>query len=302
MWETDDKQPRKVSADERRVMIVDEVNSRTSIHVADICEHFGISEVTARSDLDKLERAGKLRRTHGGAVSITRTITISYPDQRMNLNVEAKRKVAQCAAELVSNGDSLFVDSGTTTLEFVRLLGSKHDITIVTNDLSIATFADSNLPHADVVLLGGALRKNHRYITGPIANDILGRLYVDKAFMGTDSFDPQQGFATEYTGNAEIKRGMLAHSNRHIVLMDITKLRQPSFISFAGISDFDVIVMDEDPDGTMAQAVESARTHARLVIADEVMRGTHIADEELIGGSQDRPGGRQWMTHIDTNV
>lgn len=302
MWETDDKQPRKVSADERRVMIVDEVNSRTSIHVADICEHFGISEVTARSDLDKLERAGKLRRTHGGAVSITRTITISYPDQRMNLNVEAKRKVAQCAAELVSNGDSLFVDSGTTTLEFVRLLGSKHDITIVTNDLSIATFADSNLPHADVVLLGGALRKNHRYITGPIANDILGRLYVDKAFMGTDSFDPQQGFATEYTGNAEIKRGMLAHSNRHIVLMDITKLRQPSFISFAGISDFDVIVMDEDPDGTMAQAVESARTHARLVIADEVMRGMHIADEELIGGSQDRPGGRQWMTHVDTNV
>lgn len=302
MWETDDKQPRKVSADERRVMIVDEVNSRTSIHVADICEHFGISEVTARSDLDKLERAGKLRRTHGGAVSITRTITISYPDQRMNLNVEAKRKVAQCAAELVSNGDSLFVDSGTTTLEFVRLLGSKHDITIVTNDLSIATFADSNLPHADVVLLGGALRKNHRYITGPIANDILGRLYVDKAFMGTDSFDPQQGFATEYTGNAEIKRGMLAHSNRHILLMDITKLRQPSFISFAGISDFDVIVMDEDPDGTMTQAVESARTHARLVIADEVMRGMHIADEELIGGSQDRPGGRQWMTHIDTNV
>lgn len=302
MWETDGKQPRKVSADERRVMIVDEVNSRTSIHVADICEHFGISEVTARSDLDKLERAGKLRRTHGGAVSITRTITISYPEQRMNLNVEAKRKVAQCAAELVSNGDSLFVDSGTTTLEFVRLLGSRHDITIVTNDLSIATFADSNLPHADVVLLGGALRKNHRYITGPIANDILGRLYVDKAFMGTDSFDPQQGFATEYTGNAEIKRGMLAHSNRHIVLMDITKLRQPSFISFAGISDFDVIVMDEDPDGTMAQAVESARTHARLVIAGEAARGTHIADEELIGGSQDRPGGRQWMTHIDTNV
>ena len=101
MWETDDKQPRKVSADERRVMIVDEVNSRTSIHVSDICEHFGISEVTARSDLDKLERAGKLRRTHGGAVSITRTITISYPDQRMNLNVDAKRKVAECAADLV---------------------------------------------------------------------------------------------------------------------------------------------------------------------------------------------------------
>lgn len=302
MWETDDKQQRKVSADERRVMIVDEVNSRTSIHVSDICEHFGISEVTARSDLDKLERAGKLRRTHGGAVSITRTITISYPDQRMNLNVEAKSKVAACAAELVSNGDSLFVDSGTTTLEFVRLLGSKRDITLVTNDLSIATFADSNLPHADVVLLGGALRKNHRYITGTIANDILSRLYVDKAFMGTDSFDTQQGFATEFTGNAEIKRGMLAHSNRHIALMDLTKLRRPSFISFASLADFDVVVMDEDPDEVMAKAIEAARSHTRLVLADEASHGAPIAGEELIGGNQERPGGRQWMAHIESSV
>lgn len=302
MWETDDKQPRKVSADERRVMIVDEVNSRTSIHVSDICEHFGISEVTARSDLDKLERAGKLRRTHGGAVSITRTITISYPDQRMNLNVDAKRKVAECAADLVMNGDSLFVDSGTTTLEFVRLLSSKHNITIVTNDLSIATFADSNLPHADVVLLGGALRKNHRYITGSIANDILSRLYVDKAFMGTDSFDVQQGFATEFTGNAEIKRGMLAHSNRHIVLMDTSKLRRPSFISFASLADFDVIVMDEDPDDIMAQAVAASRSHAQLVLADEAGKGMLGAGEELIGGPRDHPGGRQWMAHIESSV
>ena len=220
----------------------------------------------------------------------------------MNLNVDAKRKVAECAADLVMNGDSLFVDSGTTTLEFVRLLGSKHNITIVTNDLSIATFADSNLPHADVVLLGGALRKNHRYITGSIANDILSRLYVDKAFMGTDSFDVQQGFATEFTGNAEIKRGMLAHSNRHIVLMDTSKLRRPSFISFASLADFDVIVMDEDPDDIMAQAVAASRSHAQLVLADEAGKGMLGAGEELIGGPRDHPGGRQWMAHIESSV
>ena len=302
MWETGDKSPHKISADERRVMIVDEVNARTSIHVADICDRFGISEVTARADLDKLERAGKLRRTHGGAVSITRTITISYPDQRMNLNVDAKRQVAECAASLVANGDSLFVDSGTTTLEFVRMLGSKRDITIVTNDLSIATFADSNLPHADVVLIGGALRKNHRYITGSIANDILKRLYVDKAFMGTDSFDEQQGFATEFTGNAETKRGMLEHSNRHIALMDSTKLRRPSFISFATLEDFDVIVMDEDPDGVMAKALEESRAHARLVLASHAAGDTLLDGEELIGEVPEIKKGRQQTAHIETSV
>ena len=155
MWESVASGARRITIDERRAMIVEEVNRRSSIQVADICERFGVSEVTARNDLDKLEKSGKLRRTHGGAVSVARTITVSYPDQRMNLNVEAKRAVAQRAVEFVSNGDSLLIDTGTTTFEFVNALYDKRDITIVTSDLSIATFADSNLPHADVLLLGG---------------------------------------------------------------------------------------------------------------------------------------------------
>ena len=125
MWEQLQSDGRRVSIDERRAMIVEEVNRRSSIQVADICERFGVSEVTARNDLDKLEKGGKLRRTHGGAVSITRTITVSYPDQRMNINVKAKRAVAARAAELVSNGDSLLVDTGTTTFEFVNTLYDK---------------------------------------------------------------------------------------------------------------------------------------------------------------------------------
>lgn len=154
MWQSTSDNGRRVTIDERRAMIVEEVNRRSSIQVADICERFGVSEVTARNDLDKLEKGGKLRRTHGGAVSISRTITVSYPDQRMNVNVEAKRIVAEKAAEFVSNGDSLLIDTGTTTFEFVNALYEKRNITIVTSDLSIATFADSNLPRADVLLLG----------------------------------------------------------------------------------------------------------------------------------------------------
>lgn len=303
MWETDTKEPHKISADERRAMIVDEVNARTSISVSDICEHFGVSAVTARADLGQLERAGKLRRTHGGAVSITRTITISYPDQRMNLNVEAKRIIAQRALQFVDQGDSLFVDSGTTTLEFVRALYSKPNITIVTNDLSIATFADSNLPHADVILLGGALRKNHRYITGSIANSILDTLSLDKAFMGTDSFDHTQGFATEFTGNAEIKRGMLAHSKSHIMLMDATKVRTPSFMSFAGVEDFDVIVMDEDPDDTVYEAIEGSRSHALLITSDAPRSGMPAGGNDLLGVPTKERGsrsglGRQTDVHV----
>ena len=153
MWETAPRENRKISIDERRAMIVEEVNRRSSIQVSDICEQFGVAEVTARNDLATLERGGALRRTHGGAVSIKRTITVTYPDQRLNKNVEAKRGVAEQAALFVKDGDSILVDTGTTTFEFVCCLTEFHNITIVTHDLSIATFAGANLPNAEVLLL-----------------------------------------------------------------------------------------------------------------------------------------------------
>ena len=267
MWESSQREERHVPIDERRAMVLEEVNRRSSIQVSDICERFGVSEVTARNDLDKLEKDGKLRRTHGGAVSIMRTITVSYPDQRMNVNVEAKRAVAERAAQLVSNGDSLLVDTGTTTFEFVHALYDKRDITIVTSDLSIASFADSNLPHAEVLLLGGALRKNHRYITGSITNDILGRLYVDKAFLATDSFHPEYGFTTEFTGNADVKSLMIRRAKECVMLMDATKVSRPRFIRFADISDFNSIVIDYDPDNTIAKAISRSDKKTILITA-----------------------------------
>ena len=282
MWEQLQSDGRRVSIDERRAMIVEEVNRRSSIQVADICERFGVSEVTARNDLDKLEKGGKLRRTHGGAVSITRTITVSYPDQRMNINVKAKRAVAARAAELVSNGDSLLVDTGTTTFEFVNTLYDKRGITIVTSDLSIATFADSNLPHADVFLLGGALRKNHRYMTGSITNEILSRLHLDKAFMATDSFDPVNGFTTEYTGNADVKRLMLSHARERIMMLDATKVREPSFIQFASMGDFQYVVTDYDPDGTLAHAIDRQGLSTKLIQVGRQSEEPESAAEQIV--------------------
>lgn len=267
MWEKS-REDRKIGVDERRAMIVDEVNRRTSLQVSDVCEHFGVSEVTARNDLDKLEKSGKLRRTHGGAVSITRTITVSFPDRRLNLNVEAKRAVTKRAAEFVHNGDTLFVDTGTTAFEFVHFLYDKRDITIVTADLSIASFADSSMPHAHVLVLGGTLRKNHRYITGPITTEIMAKLRVDKAFLAADSFTPGFGFSTQFTGVAEVKEMMLRQSREHYMMMDASKVRDPCFIRFATLSDFDALVMDFDPNGEVARTIRTDARDTELILTN----------------------------------
>ncbi|QWT17422.1 DeoR/GlpR family DNA-binding transcription regulator [Collinsella sp. zg1085] len=266
MWESSKPEGQRVSIDERHAMIIEEINRRSSIRVADICEYFAVSEVTARNDLDKLEKGGKLRRTYGGAVSITRAITVSYPDQRLNINVEAKRAIARRAAALVSHGDSLLIDTGTTTFEFIHALYEKRDITIVTSDLSIASFVDSNLPHANVMLLGGLLRKNHRYMTGSVTNRNLSELYLDKAFLATDSFHPDFGFTTEYSGNADIKRIMLTRASLVVMLMDASKVRKPRFVKFAEISDFDTIVMDQDPESRVRSAIKAAETNTELML------------------------------------
>lgn len=265
MWEKT-REDRKIGVDERRAMIVEEVNRRTSLQVSDICERFGVSEVTARNDLDKLEKSGKLRRTHGGAVSITRTITVSFPDQRLNLNVEAKRALTRRAAEFVHNGDTLFVDTGTTAFEFVHFLYDKRDITIVTSDLSIASFADSSMPHAHVLVLGGTLRKNHRYITGPITTEIMSKLRVDKAFLAADSYTPGFGFSTQFTGVAEVKSMMLRQSREHYMMMDASKVRDPCFIRFAKLSDFHTLIMDFDPNGEVGRAIQEESPTTELIL------------------------------------
>jgi DeoR family fructose operon transcriptional repressor len=263
------RQQNKMLADERRARIMEELEHKSTVLVADLCKKFDVSEVTVRSDLKKLEDAGKLRRTRGGAVSIMRTITISYPDQRMNVNSAAKRAIASKAAELISDGESLMVDTGTTTFEFVRALTDKRDITIVTSDLSIATYADSNLPHADVICLGGHLRKNHRYITGMMTLRNLSEIFADKAILATDAYTPDKGFTTEFMGNAEVKRGFLAQARDRIMLMDASKVRAPRFVKFGDISDFDTVVMDYDPEGKVAETIKSSCAQTRLELIDK---------------------------------
>ena len=131
-------------ADERRAAIMEMLEHNASVQVAEIAQTFGVSSVTARADLDALAESGKLRRTHGGAVSLQKRLTVSTQDRRINVNVAAKQAIAQSAIKLVCGGDTLLVDSGTTALEFVRLLDQRDGITviIITHNSALAPMAD----------------------------------------------------------------------------------------------------------------------------------------------------------------
>ena len=256
-------------ADERRAAIMEMLEHNASVQVAEIAQTFGVSSVTARTDLDALAESGKLRRTHGGAVSLQKRLTVSTQDRRINVNVAAKQAIAQSAIELVGNGDTLLVDSGTTALEFVRLLDQRDGITVITADITIADYIDESMASVDVVMLGGALRKGHRYLYGPLTMQALQMVHADLAVMCPGAFVPGCGFTTDFPQMAETKTAMIAAAHQSVALMDASKVNGRGMYRFAELADVDTIVMDRDPDHAVATSIAETADNARpnLLIA-----------------------------------
>lgn len=251
---------------ERRAAIMSMLDRNGSVQVADLSELLNTSKVTIRSDLDALDRAGRLRRTHGGAVSLSRRVTVSLQDRRVNVNADAKRRIGSLAATLVPDGASIYVDSGTTALELVRSLEVRNDITIVTTDLTVADFVDRTLPRADVILLGGMLRKAHRYTAGPIARHALEGLRPDISFVCPTGYAPGVGLMTNYLEMGEMKRLAMHRSPKTCVLFDASKIGAPCLVKFGELSEADVVVMDCDPGGNIA--AELGEDAGKLLLAD----------------------------------
>lgn len=242
-------------ADERRSAILDMLQNNASVQVADIARTFGVSAVTARGDLDALADAGKLRRTHGGAVSLHKRLTVSTQDMRVNVNVAAKQAIARAAVKLVHDGDTVLVDSGTTALELVRTLNMRQDITVVTADITVADQIDESMPSVDVVMLGGSLRKGHRYLYGPLTLQSLEMIHADTAFICPGSFVAGRGFMTAFPQMAELKRAMLASAKKSVALLDASKVDGTGTYLFADLCDVNTVVMDADPAGSMAASI-----------------------------------------------
>lgn len=255
------------SAAERQRFIMNWLTDRPSIAVGDIAERFGVSDVTARHDLDTLESSGRVRRVRGGAVSRGRAIALSYPEERARINADAKEAIGRAAAGFVSDGDVVIADIGTTSFSFVQQLTDKRDITIITGDLAIANYVNYNLPSADVLLLGGILRKGHLYTAGSLTLDSMSKLYADKAFVGADGFHPDRGFTVKHDFSVSIKQRYLANARQRFMLLDASKLGTTSFFQFASLSDFDVLVMNGDPQGEMGRAISEAHDGPELVLA-----------------------------------
>jgi DeoR family fructose operon transcriptional repressor len=231
--------------EERKAKILLLLKENSKLLVPDLCKIFNVSPATIRNDLRDLAQENKLRRTHGGAIPIGKTsFEPTYADKELVFENEKKR-IALCAADLVEDGDTIAIDSGSTTLEFAKCLVEKEKkrLTIVLNDIKIASCLEK-IPDANIILLAGSLRHGYQCTVGPLALATLRGLNVDKAFMGTNALSSTKVFTTPDINQAEVKKCMIQIASETIMLCDSSKFNKVAFAEFATLEDIDKLITD----------------------------------------------------------
>lgn len=212
----------------REQWILEQLLRNGTLTVEDICSKFKISVATARRDLEGLERRGRLRRTHGGAISIEPLLyeafshVSSYRDQ-VEKFADEKRSIAVAAAELINDGDTVALTPGTTTTQIMRALHVPKSITVVTNTVNMAMEL-SNRPGVSVFVTGGFLHGGWFSLVGQAAVDSMRRIFADKVFIGANGLDVEHGVTAYHPEEAAFNSVMVQQSREKIVVVDHSKL------------------------------------------------------------------------------
>ncbi|TVR66330.1 MAG: DeoR family transcriptional regulator, partial [Spirochaetaceae bacterium] len=216
------------------------------VTVSDLSRSYNVSEETIRRDLSDLEEQGVLVRTHGGAY-IQESMHPEIPFWlRRQAHRESKSLIADAAARMVENGDTLFFDTSTTVLELVNRLGDKRNLVVITNALHVAaSFAE--MQNAKVICVGGTLHQPSLSTVGRLAQDVMRRFYADKAFFSCGGLDRERGITDANEEESEIRKAMIQQSRERILVADHTKFDTTSFTFTGDFRDIEVVVTDRQP-------------------------------------------------------
>lgn len=241
-------------SEERQEEIINLLKTKSKLTIPELCEYFNLSAATVRNDIRKLASQGRLRRTHGGIIPAGKVTFEPTSEYKKTVNIRKKTKIAQRAAELVKDGDTVILDTGTTTMELAKHLSQRKNLTIIVNDISIALLLEQ-ITDANIILLSGFLRRGLHSTVGPWASHTLGTLNADIAFLSTNSFSLSKGFMTPDIQQAEVKKAYIQCAAQSVVLFDSSKIETLSFVIFATLEDINALITDSDINASVKSAL-----------------------------------------------
>ena len=235
---------------ERRHRILDLLRQHGRVTVEALAHRFATSAVTIRTDLAALETAGALERTHGGAL-LSRDDEDQPIAVKRTLHHAEKVRIAKLAATLIRNGETVILDSGTTTAEIAKQIRRLEvgSINVITNALNIATLL-ADVPSVRLIMPGGYLRPESNSLSGHMAEAALAGLQADRLFLGADGLDPERGVMTPHLAEAQLNAKMIAISRHVIAVADSSKLLRRNISLIARVEQLHMLITDSgaDPD------------------------------------------------------
>ncbi len=242
--------------DARRSVILERLRRDGQVRISELSENLGATVVTIRNDLAALERDGYLERTYGGAVqSVNNFCNLDFSRRRQE-NLPQKQAIARLAADMVQDGETLMVNSGTTTYLTAVALKKHRNLNIVTNALQIAVELGST-PTFRVILLGGEINAQYAFTYGEDVGTQLLRYKADRAILSVDGVCPKVGLTTYHAQESNIDRLMMARAEKTMIVADSAKLGRESFSTVCGLNGVDCWVTDPGADPLLAGQVES---------------------------------------------
>lgn len=245
---------------EREKLILTRITEEPNISVSTMGKEFGVSEVTIRTDLKSLANKGLITRTHGGATPAFN----KHIFERQQSRTEEKHRIAKAAAELVTDGDTIMVLSGTTTALLPKYLLGRGSIRIVTDSTLLFPYVRTN-PNLHLSVLGGEFRSSTESFVGPAALEMVKRYNVKYAFIGTDGFSVEKGITTHLVEVAELVRTMTSQATKTILMTDSTKYGRAGFASIMPLAAIDGLIIDDGLDPETRQKI--AEQNIEIILA-----------------------------------
>lgn len=251
-------------AEERQQRVLEALEKQSRIKVMELADLLEVSPSTIRRDLDQLEAAGLLQRTHGGALLRPQARFEPAFCEKEDQYLKEKEAIAGLAASMVQPGETIIIDAGTTTFQMLKHLREKKNLTIITNAINFAKElnADHNI---ELIMIGGTVRLNTQALVGPLSEANLKNFYADKAFIAANGCTAQKGLTTPNLTEAYTKRAMVQAATEVIALLDHSKFGQINLVPIIPLSELDLIITDSG----IAPAYQNEMNNAgiRLFIA-----------------------------------
>ncbi|WP_211748268.1 DeoR/GlpR family DNA-binding transcription regulator [Paenibacillus sp. Marseille-Q4541] len=231
--------------EERRETILTELDKTGKVQVISLAQMYKVSTETIRRDLDRLEKEGKLRKVYGGAVRVrSETVEPSFLT-RSGMNLKEKQTIGKIAASLIKDGETVMLDNGTTTLEIMRNLKGRSQVTVLTSSVPILNCAMEGF-QGKIIFAGGEIHRDYQAATGMITHQLFQQFKVNKAFISAGGISITDGITDFHLEEALLSRKMMERAEESILVADHSKFGVTTFAEIAPLTHISMIITDQN--------------------------------------------------------